>query len=180
MDEETLLKGLYSKDPQAIEFVIHTYRQFVFTIIYKILWKKGMPEDIEECTSDIFIKLWKHPELYIPEKGTLKNYLGSAAKNRAIDKYRQLSKMDSCEISESICIDREDLQDMVVKKELYQQLYDAIETLNERDREIIIRRYFFNETPSVIAEKTSLSGKQIENILYQSKLKLRNIIESFK
>jgi len=62
--------------------------------------------------------------------------------------------------------------------EMHQELYTAIDSLNEPNREIVIRRYFFEEKPACIAKAISLPTKEIENRLYQSKLKMRKYFET--
>ena len=53
---------------------------------------------------------------------------------------------------------------------------DALDTLKEPEREIMIRRYFFNEKVKIISEKMNLQSKEIENKLYQGKLKLKSLL----
>jgi RNA polymerase sigma-70 factor (ECF subfamily) len=60
-----------------------------------------------------------------------------------------------------------------MQKEMYKELYAAIDSLTEPNKEIIMRRYFFEEKPARIAKTISLPVKEVENRLYQSKQKLR-------
>lgn len=64
----------------------------------------------------------------------------------------------------------------MLTKESREKILEALDHLKEPDKEIIIRRYFFNERPKVISEKMSLPSKKIENKLYQGKLKLKTIL----
>ncbi len=56
------------------------------------------------------------------------------------------------------------------------ELIAAVNTLGEPDREIIIRRYYYQQRLKDIGFVLDMSTKQVENHLYRSKLKLRNMI----
>jgi RNA polymerase sigma-70 factor (ECF subfamily) len=80
------------------------------------------------------------------------------------------------ELDEVLSSSDDDLFEYIARQELYYELYEAIRMLGEPNKEILIRRYFFDEKPSSISNKTCLPVKEVENRLYQSKLKLRRIL----
>ncbi|MCL2422253.1 MAG: sigma-70 family RNA polymerase sigma factor, partial [Defluviitaleaceae bacterium] len=133
----------------------------------------GTTQDIEECISDVYVKVWKNPRVFNPQKGTLKTFLAVMAKGKALDTYRKLTKSKIINLDEAIQSTDDDLLDYIAEKEMVQALYTAIESLTEPNKEIVIRRYFFEEKPANIAKSISLPVKEVENRLYQSKLKLR-------
>lgn len=57
-----------------------------------ILEKAGSSEDIEDCISDVYIKLLENQKIYDHKKGSLKSFLVRIGKNLAIDKYRKLTR----------------------------------------------------------------------------------------
>jgi RNA polymerase sigma-70 factor (ECF subfamily) len=100
------------------------------------------------------------------------------AKRKALDKYRQLTRMKIVELDEAIRSSDDDLLEFIAKRDMYCELYEAIRSLKEPDQEILIRRYFLDEKPSGIAAKTSLPVKEVENRLYQSKIRLRKELQA--
>jgi RNA polymerase sigma-70 factor (ECF subfamily) len=64
----------------------------------------------------------------------------------------------------------------VTSAETKRELIAAINALAEPDREIIVRRYYYQQKPKEIGYILDLSVKQVENRLYKSKLKLRGIM----
>ena len=56
-------------------------------------------------------------------------------------------------------------------------LVRAVETLEEPDREILIRRYYREQKPREIAAALGLPVKQVQNRLYRAKRKLRETID---
>ena len=177
MEDEKLLKLVHSGDKEAFFVIMEKYNKLLWVIVGGILNNVGTSEDIEECISDVYVSLWLKPKAYDSRKGTLKTYLAIVARSKALDRYRQLTKVKIVELDEAISSSDDDLFEYIAKRDMYSELYEAIRSLKEPDREILIRRYFFNEKPAVIAEKTSLPPKEIENRLYQSKIRLKKSLQ---
>jgi RNA polymerase sigma-70 factor, ECF subfamily len=178
--EKKLLQQLYVNDPIAFDVVMDTYNKFLWAIVGGILCNIGTTQDIEECIADVYVRLWENPRKYNPEKGTLKTFLAIIAKNKALDKYRQLSKIKLTELDEALHSGDDDLMEYIINKEMCNKLYEAINLLKEPDKEIMVRRYFFDERPSYIADKISLPIKEVENRLYQGKLRLKKNLISME
>ena len=179
MQDEVLIKKLLDDDHDAYMYVIDTYSKLLWVIIGGILGKIGTIQDIEECIGDVYVELWKNPQAFNHQKGTLRTFLAVIAKRRALNVYRKLSKAMIYELDEAIMSSDDDLLDYIVDKETCQALYTAIKSLVEPNKEIVMRRYFLGEKPAYIAENIALPVKEVENRLYQSKLKLRKNLKRF-
>ena len=173
MDDELLIQKLLNEEPEAFSYIIDTYSKLLWVIVGGILGKVGTSQDIEECISDVFVQLWRNPKAFDHQKGSLKTFLAVIAKSKALDIYRKLSKSKIVALNEAIGAADDDLLDYIVDQEMSQALFAAIESLTEPNKEIVMRRYFFDEKPACIAKIISLPVKEVENRLYQSKLKLR-------
>lgn len=176
MHDDVIIQKISNGDQEALSYMMDTYNKLLWVVVGGILGNIGTTQDIEECISDVFIEVWKRPKAFDKQKGTLKNFLAVMAKGKALDRYRTLSKKKIVEIDEAIKSSDDDLLDYVIDKDMYEALYEAINSLTEPNKEIIIRRYFFEEKPACIAERTDIPVKEVENRLYQSKLKLRTIL----
>ena len=176
MDEERLVEILYSRDREAFSYIIDAYNKLLWLIVGGVLSGVGTSEDIEECISDVYVSLWQKPKAYDQRKGTLKTFVAVVAKRKALDRYRQLTRVKIVELDDAIRSPDDDLLEHIAKRDMTNEMYEAIRTLKEPDKEILIRRYFFDEKPSGIAEHTSLPLKEVKNRLYQSKLKLKEIL----
>ena len=177
MQDDALIQKISDGEQDAFLYMIETYSKLMWVVVGGILGTVGTPQDIEECISDVYVHVWKNPKTYNPQKGSFKTFLAVIARGKTLDTYRKLSKSKIIELSDAIRSSDDDLLDYIVEKEMHDKLYAAIETLTEPNREIVIRRYFFDEKPRRIAEKTDIPIKEVENRLYQSKLKLRKILE---
>jgi len=177
MTDEEISKRLQQKDADIFDYIMEHYNKLLWVVVGNILEKAGSPEDIEDCISDVYIKLLENPKIYNHKKGSFKSFLVKVGKNLAIDMYRKLTRSNFTAIYEhSGMYDDEYLLRSMLTKESREKLLEALESLKEPDREIIIRRYFYNERVKVISEKMRLQPKEIENKLYQGKLKLKKIL----
>ena len=126
--------------------------------------------------ADAFVYLWEHPEKFDPARGSLKSWLAMIARSRAIDRYRQLMKRQTISM-EDVLLQTEMIPDAPgLEEETRTVLMQALEQLTEPDREILLRRYYFDQTPKEIAKATGLTVKQVENRLYRTKQRLRETL----
>ena len=178
MDDKELAEILRSGNREAFFRIMEAYNKLLWVIVGGVLNGVGTSEDIEECISDVYVTLWRKPKAYDPGKGSLKNFIAVVAKRKALDRYRQLTKVKIIELDEAVHSNDDDLLEYIAQRDMYNELFEAIRSLKEPDKEILIRRYFFDEKPSGIADKTSISVKEVNNRLYQSKLRLREILQA--
>ena len=176
MQDDVFIKRLINNDNEAFSYMIEKYGKLLWVIVGGVLGRIGTVQDIEECISDVYVQIWKNPKAFKPNKGSFKTFLAVIAKSRALDTYRRISKEKTSLINEAFYPADDDLLKYIINREMTQVLYSAIDSLTEPDREIITRRYLFEEKPARIAKNVSLPIKEVENRLYQSKLKLRKII----
>ena len=65
----------------------------------------------------------------------------------------------------------------IISKEQKEKLVTCIGKLDEQEKDIIIRRFFYNQKSKNIAVALGITGKQVENKLYRAKQKLREMME---
>lgn len=178
MTDEEISKKLQRKDMEIFDYIMENYNKLLWVVVGNILEKVGSAEDIEDCISDVYVKLLENPKIYNHKKGSLKSFLVRIGKNIAIDRYRKLAGGNYRTIHEQSDMydDKENPDQSVLTKETRKEILEALDNLKEPDKEILIRRYFYNEQVMVISDKMSLPSKKIENKLYQGKLKLKTIL----
>lgn len=176
MQEEKIIAAVKNQEEWAIDFLMTKYSKLLWSIVYPILHNIAAEEDMEECVADVFIYIWQKPQKIDLERGKLKNYLALLARSRAIERYREKSRLAECELAESLLHDEADLLEGVIQKETLARLTQLLAEIDEREREILLRRHYYEQKPKEIAKALELPVKKIENILYRSKARLR---ESF-
>lgn len=176
MNDEKIIARIAAGDESAIDGVINKYSRLLWHIASAVLEKSGSVQDVEECVADVFIHLWQHPDKYDPARGSLKVWLSACARSRAIDRYRAITKRQTEPLDDNLLAWQLGLADALAAKEEHQALLSAVQALDEPDREILIRRYFYEQKPRDIALALDLPVKNVENRLYRTKLKLRETI----
>lgn len=173
MKEEQIRKAIANRDPEAIEWVMNQYARLLWTIAHSILHNVSN-EEIEECVADTFFTFWQHPESFQTERSSLKNYLATIAKNKAIDRYRKIIRKSEITYEEQIhSVDTEDVLLQLISKENVMELERMIYSFPELEREIMKRRFYNDQKPHEISEDLSLHVRQVHNKLYRSRQRLK-------
>lgn len=176
-DERTILE-IRKREADAINEVIKKYSKLLWSVSGAILNNIGATQDVEECVADTFIYLWEHPDKYDPGRGRLKTWLSIVARTQAVNRCREIAKRNTVPLEETDFINHIGIVDDILKEETRRTLLAAINALGEPDREILIRRYYYEQKPKEIALALDMSVKQIDNRLYQTKLKLREVLSN--
>lgn len=158
-----------------MNWVINKYARLLWPIADAVLRSVGSEQDVEECVADAFIQLWEHPEKIDPARGSLKSYLCLLVRSRAIDRYRSLTRHAAVSLEEVVLSEEFGVRELLHKQAI-QELRTALSTLEEPSREILLRRYYYEQKPRQIALAMNLSVKQVDNILYRTKRLLRTIL----
>ena len=177
MSDEKVLLAISNKDEQVMAAVMQKYTKLLWKIVSAVLVDTASVQDVEECVADVFIEFWLYPNKYNPKRGKLSSWLSMVARSKAIDRYRQTVKKKEVSIDDEIVVYHSEILTGIVRKEEQVKLSSYVETLDGLDKEILIRRFYYEQKPKEIAVALNLPKKQIENHLYQTKLKLRKMMD---
>ena len=177
MSDRELLE-LFGTDPEnALETVMERYINLVTHVVRLSLIPPFSEEDVDECVSDVFVKFYNSVTAIDPEKGSIRSYLCTVAKNRAIDfrrsnPYDRIASSLDAELTEqeeiSFCT-----EDSIGIKEQREALARAIAGLPELDRQIIVRKYYYLEKTKDIARVTGLSANAVDLRAFKALKKLK-------
>ena len=176
MRDEKLLSEIKARNEETICWIMEKYAKLLWTVVDSVLKNVGTAQDVEECVADVFISFWQRPGQFDPTRGRLKSWLCIVARSKALDRYRQLTRRDIVSIDDVMLIGRMGVQEYVIHEETKRELAAAIDTLYPVEREILIRRYYYEQKPRDIAVALNMPVKQIDNHLYRSKQKLRKAV----
>ena len=169
MTDDKVIRRLRSGDEKAIAMVMDKYSRMLWKCAAHIL--SPSEEDIEECVADVFISLWQKPEQYDESRGKLSTYLCTMVKNKALDRLR-LIRARKEEIVDQI-------PETVTPADNSEDGYDleqCLDRLTDEDREIVKRRYYHDQKPAEIAKDMGMDKKKVENRLFRSKKKLKDML----
>lgn len=84
--DESLVARVRQRDPVALEVLYARHCRSVYSLVLRLVVDVHAAEDIVQ---DCFVKLWRQPDRYVPEKGRLGPWLLGVAHHRAVDWLRR-------------------------------------------------------------------------------------------
>ncbi len=121
------------------------YYHYVYAIVSWILSGTGTAEDMEECVADVFAEYFLRCENVNPEK--VKSYLGTAARNQAINRYHSLKRHFAFSLDDDSTPEQasdEDICQTAEQEETAHLLLEQIQALGEPDASILIQKFYYH------------------------------------
>lgn len=150
------------------------YIEFKDKVTRYVRGKIGNEHDSEDVVSDVFVKVFNGLSDFDENKASLSTWIYTITRNAVIDYFRAAKQF--CELPEELCSE-DDTEQNMINTEMLERLADALERLNERERDIIILHYYSGRTLKVIAQIMSISYSYVK-LLHSDALKaLRKYID---
>ncbi len=135
----------------------------------------GNEHDRADIVQQVFLNAISALESYDPEKASISTWLYAITRNAVIDYYRNLEKAP-------LSADDNELQlfsseERPLSEETLDALADALEQLPERERKIIVLRFYGGYSAKETAEKIGLSYANVRFLQYAALKKLRKFLE---
>ena len=176
LNDRKIAAAILNRDEEMLAYVVRKYSKLLWKVAGAVLINAASAQDVEECVADVFIYLWQHPEKYEPDRAGLSTWLSLVARSKAIDRYRQLMRNQEFPMEEMVAESLEQAWKPAADGEK-EEILSRIEGLGEREKELILRRYYYEQKPAEIAAALGMSKKQVENKLYYVRQKLRKRME---
>ncbi len=143
------------------------YTDFKDKVARYVRGKISNEQDAQDIVSDVFIKVFEGLCGYDESKASLSTWIYTIARNAVIDYFRSAKRY--CELPENLCCG-DDTEERMLNEEALERLADALMTLEERERDIIILRYYNGESLKRIAGMMNISYSYAK-LLHASSLK---------
>lgn len=137
----------------------------------------GSTEDVKEIINDVFLAVWRNRE-HLDKERNIEAYLRRSIKNRCIN-YLKAKRMKKVDIEDKTyyLTTSETVDQLVHEAELRAFLYECVEKLPPKCKEIFILSREENLPHKEIAKRLDLSVKTIENQISIALRKLRKMLE---
>lgn len=181
VDDERIVKFLIERNEEGLKLLDEFYTSFLTYTISSIL--KYSKEDIEECLSDVYVKIWNGIDAFDNTKASLKTYLARMARNHAIDMLRRKNKEQRLSVNNYDDLTKEypdpsiNLEEQFLKKEELDSLNRNIRKLKQKERELFIRRYFYDQPSKQIGYEMGFSVSAVDNKLSRIRKKIKGWIK---
>lgn len=179
MDDREIVALFYERSEQAITELSKKYGDLCFKIADNIL---NNEQDAEECVNDAYLGAWNSIPPQNPD--SLRAYLCRIVRNLSLKKLRTnsaLKRGSRFEISLSElenCIPDNSFDEHLSAKELSAQINAFLSTLHRDDRVMFVKRYWFSESLSEIAETFGITEHNASVRLSRIRGKLHQYLKS--
>lgn len=169
--QRSFMEGLYLE-----------YRSAMFSAAYDVIQKQ---QDTEDIIHDTLLKLMeKIPLLMSFDCFTLHAYIVISVRRTAIDVLRRRGRQGELFYEENSFLDTlasDDCQvdEALIREAEVRQLHTALDTLKQRQRDLLNMRYFLNLSDEEIAETYGLKPASVRCLLSRARKELADIIRGF-
>lgn len=142
-----LVSAIRSGDQAAMSQIYDRYSGIVYSVALRVVGDTGLAEDILQ---EVFIKLWRNPEIFDSSRGSLAGWLAVMARNRAIDTVRK--KRPETEITDAVAAP--DMSGQAERGIVLGKIRSALGGMPAPQRSALEMSFFEGLTHSEIADKT--------------------------
>ncbi|HEY1652331.1 MAG TPA: sigma-70 family RNA polymerase sigma factor [Acidimicrobiales bacterium] len=134
----------------ALAEVYRRHGRAVYGLARRVLHDATEAEDV---TQEIFLRLWRQPDRFDPDRGSLRSFLLAQAHGRAVDAVRSSSSRRRREAREAVRTAGADydMQHEVWDLALADQVAQAMQELSDDERQAIEMAYFDGRTYREVA-----------------------------
>lgn len=176
MEDERIIELYWQRSADAVSETAKKYGTYCLGIAGHILRDAG---DAEECVNDTWLRAWNTIPPQWPR--VLRLFLAKITRNLALDRFRTQNAEKRGGGEFNLVLDElaeclgggTDAEADFEAKELGECVRSFVRALPERDRNVLLRRYFFADPASDIAKRYGLSENHVMVILSRTRKKLK-------
>ncbi len=177
MDDKEIIELYFARSERAIEETKKKYGRYILYVARSILENDS---DAEEIENDTYLRAWNS----IPptEPDPLKGYLGMISNRLALTRLRDLNRAkrggagveEVLEELEGVLSDGGELAESVA---LRLALNKFLASLDERTRDIFVRRYWYAALVSEIAKEFGVGESFVTVLMLRTRKKLKKFLQ---
>ncbi len=161
-------------DARAFEVIFDRHGGVAFSLAFRMCGRRMLAEDIVQ---EAFLSLWRRSEGYDRNRGSVRSWILSTVRNRAIDSFRHETVKVGRDVSDETGLERiptaERTESEVEQRERVQQVKSALDELPGEQRRVIELAYFGGFTHSEIAEMLAVPAGTVKGRIRLGLKKLR-------
>ncbi len=147
------------------------YHETVFHLIMGKVCNEALAQDL---TSDVFVKVCSKLDTFDESKASVSTWIYRIAQNTVIDFFR--TRKVYSEVPEELPLEG-DVDDDLLNNEMLEELADALNTLPERDRDLVVLHYYHGLTLKEAAEKLGMSYSNAKLVHNKSLVVLKRLLD---
>ncbi|MCR5201575.1 MAG: RNA polymerase sigma factor [Lachnospiraceae bacterium] len=176
MTDKEIISLYFKRDENAIQETSTQYGKKLYSLSYKVVYDSGTAE---ECVNDTYLKAWNK----IPPDNPvtfLYPYLAKITRGLSIDRYRHMhaAKRGANIVTltdeiDDIFVNQHQEDMMVDKLVLKDSINKFLGELTKEQRGVFLRRYWYMDSISEIAEFYGFSQSKVKSMLMRIRNRLK-------
>jgi RNA polymerase sigma-70 factor, ECF subfamily len=147
--EAEIRRRLRAGDEAALGEVYDQYASFVYGLALRVIGEQRGAEDVSQ---EVFFSVWERPEVFDPERGSLRTWLGTLAHRRAVDYVRrEEARRRRSERDAARRVTVPDVEELATALVTAERVRAALGVLAPEQREAIELAYFGGRTYREVA-----------------------------
>ena len=149
MEDAALLQAVALGNQDAMATVFDRYSRIVYCIALRVLHDTSLAEDVMQ---EVLLQVWKRPQSFVVQRGSLSAWLSVVARNRAIDVLRKRAPMDP--LGEMPLPDPHDMASETEQGWLLEKVREVLDSLPPDQQASLDLAYFQGLSHTENAERT--------------------------
>ena len=182
--DNELINQFITGKSNAVEVLIHRYKNRVFTYIYFTVKNQHLAEDIFQ---DTFVKVIKSlQEGKYQDNGRFVSWVMRIAHNLIIDHYRHEKQLNTCsnnnndvDLFNSAKYSDDTIEQVMVSNQVLDDVRKLVDELPADQREIILLRHYGGLSFKEIAEQTNVSINTALGRMRYALINMRKLIKQY-
>jgi RNA polymerase sigma-70 factor, ECF subfamily len=172
--DEELMELVQDGEVRAFEVIFDRHASAAFSLAYRMCGRPAMAEDIVQ---ESFVSLWRSSAAYDAARGSVRTWVLSVVRNRAIDAFRREAAKATSDLDEQRVAERlpaPELTDREVeRRDDARQVREALKGLPADQRQVIELAFFGGFSHSQIAEMLKLPAGTVKGRMRLGLSKMR-------
>ncbi len=174
MPQDSYLLGrIRSGDQRAMGLLYDRYSRPVYLTALKMLRDPSLAEDVLQ---EVFMTIWRRPEVISAEATCLKGWITIVSRNRALDILRKRVKFPSCSSEETVLASPYDYELRSEHQIMANQAVMIVNSLHADTRLLLEMAFYRDLTHQQIAEEIGLPLGTVKSRIRKGLLQVRDAL----
>lgn len=169
MNQQEIIAAIRQRNEQGLDELLLHCGPLIRYVIAPIL---PIPQDQEECVSEVAMRVWDKIETYDPGRGSWNRWLTALARNAALNRAKQ-NGAPTQDIPPDLPSPAPTPEDALLQRERQAALENAVAQLPKKDRVLFYRKYYYLQSTAQIAAELNMTQRAVEGRLYRIRQRLR-------
>jgi RNA polymerase sigma-70 factor (ECF subfamily) len=171
--DASLLAGLAGNSHDVAVAFVRRFQAQVFRVAFAVVGDRGLAEDVTQQTLE---RAWRRAATFDPDRGTVRAWLLSIARNSAIDTVRIQTpvSIDPGDLVRLLGSDVDDPEQQTIRAEAYSRLWAAVHRLPPAQARAVVMAGIYGMSAHEVAVVDDIALGTAKTRIRAAKIKLRD------